>query len=100
MNPTPDERPGREDQLIGRLKATEDTLRAMSARIDALERELKELRHRSDVEIPEDILMAISAAVSAYLGNSGKVRAVRFHRHRTWAQQGRRAAQTHHRTQM
>lgn len=92
--------PADRDDLEARLKVTEDTLKTMSRRIDQLERELDELRRRSDVEIPDDILMAISAAVSAYLGNSGKVRAVRFHRHRTWAQQGRRAAQTHHRTQM
>lgn len=92
--------PADRDDLEARLKVTEDTLKTMSRRIDQLERELDELRRRSDVEIPDDILMAISAAVSAYLGNSGKVRAVRFHRHRTWAQQGRRAAQIHHRTQM
>lgn len=95
--------PEREKQLAdlaSRLAATDDTIRAMSARIDTLERELEELRHRSDVEIPEDILMAISAAVSAYLGNSGKVRAVRFHRHQTWAQQGRRAVQVHHGNQI
>ena len=92
--------PADRDDLEARLKVTEDTLKTMSRRINQLERELDELRRRSDVEIPDDILMAISAAVSAYLGNSGKVRAVRFHRHRTWAQQGRRAAQTHHRTQM
>ena len=96
----PAEQEDRLADLAARLTATDNTIRAMSARIDALERELEELRHRSDVEIPEDILMAISAAVSAYLGNSGKVRAVRFHRHQTWAQQGRRVVQVHHGNQM
>lgn len=67
----------------------------LSKRLDTVEAELKELRARSDADIPEDILMAISAAVSAYLGNRGKVKAVRLHRHRTWAAQGRQRVQDH-----
>ncbi|PRQ11411.1 hypothetical protein C1Y63_06050 [Corynebacterium sp. 13CS0277] len=69
-------------------------LRRLSARLDAVEAELAELKARSEQEIPEDVLLAISAAVSAYLGNKGKVRAVHFSRHRTWAAQGRQAVQT------
>ncbi|GAB3593026.1 Methylmalonyl-CoA carboxyltransferase 12S subunit [Corynebacterium faecale] len=67
----------------------------LSQRLDTVEAELKELRARSDADIPEDILMAISAAVSAYLGNRGKVKAVKLHRHRTWAAQGRQRVQDH-----
>lgn len=37
----------------------------LSARLDAAEAELKELRKRSDASIPEDVIIAISAAVSA-----------------------------------
>lgn len=66
----------------------------LSLRLDAVESELAELKKRSDQEIPEDVLMAISAAVSAYLGNRGKIKAVKFSRHRTWAAQGRQAVQT------
>lgn len=68
----------------------------LSQRLDSVESELAELKKRSDVEISEDILMAISAAVSAYLGNRGKVKAVKLVRHRTWAAQGRQHVQTHH----
>lgn len=67
----------------------------LSQRLDTVEAELKELRARSDSDIPEDTLMAISAAVSAYLGNRGKVKAVKLHRHRTWAAQGRQRVQDH-----
>lgn len=67
---------------------------SLATRLDAVESELAELKKRSDQEIPEDVLMAISAAVSAYLGNRGKIKAVKFSRHRTWAAQGRQAVQT------
>lgn len=67
------------EQLVGRL--------------DAAEAEIAELRKRSDASIPEDVIIAISAAVSAFLGNRGKIKAVRYSRHRTWAMQGRQQVQ-------
>ena len=70
-----------------------ELVKSLSTRLDAVESELAELKARSDSEIPEDVLLAISAAVSAYTGNKGKVRAVHFSRHRTWAAQGRQAVQ-------
>lgn len=73
----------------------EELVEKLSRRLDTVEAELRELRARSDADIPEDILMAISAAVSAYLGNRGKVKAVRLSRHRTWAAQGRQRVQDH-----
>lgn len=71
-------------------------VRLLTERLDSVESELAELKRRSDVEIPEDVLMAISAAVSAYMGNRGKVKAVQLSRHRTWAAQGRQHVQTRH----
>ena len=68
-----------------------ELVKSLSTRLDAVESELAELKARSDSEISEDVLLAISAAVSAYMGNKGKVRAVHFSRHRTWAAQGRHA---------
>lgn len=73
----------------------QELVEKLSQRLDTVEAELKELRARSDADIPEDTLMAISAAVSAYLGNRGKVKAVKLHRHRTWAAQGRQRVQDH-----
>ncbi|APT84264.1 hypothetical protein [Corynebacterium aquilae] len=75
------------EQLLAELKS-------LHSRLDQVEAELADLKARSEQEIPEDVLLAISAAVSAYLGNKGKVRAVHFSRHRTWAAQGRQAVQT------
>ncbi|GAA1473633.1 hypothetical protein P4N68_08430 [Corynebacterium felinum] len=65
----------------------------LSARLEAAEAEIAELRRRSDASIPEDVIIAISAAVSAFLGNKGRVKAVSYSRHRTWAAQGRQTVQ-------
>lgn len=73
----------------------EQLLTKLSQRLDTVEAQLKELRARSDADIPEDTLLAIAAAVSAYMGNRGKVKAVKLHRHRTWAAQGRQRVQDH-----
>lgn len=80
-------------------EATDQQLLALvqqlQTRLDSAETEIAELRKRIDAEIPEDVVLAISAAVAAYLGNKGKVKAVHFRRHRTWAAQGRQAIQNH-----
>ena len=48
-------------------------------------------------EISEDILMAISAAVAAYLGKRAHIRTVRLLSSTAWAQQGRVNIQASHR---
>ncbi|AKE41926.1 partial methylmalonyl-CoA carboxyltransferase [Corynebacterium kutscheri] len=66
----------------------------LTERLDKAEAEILELRRRSDASIPEDIVIAISAAVSAFLGNRGKIKAVHYAtRHHTWAAQGRQNVQ-------
>ena len=52
----------------------EELVDKLSQRLDAVEAELQELRARSDADIPEDTLMAISAAVSQqYVSSVRKV---------------------------
>ena len=46
-------------------------IESLTKRLDCLEAEVGRLR-ASSPGIPEDVLVAISAAVSAYLGNDGK----------------------------
>ena len=48
-------------------------------------------------EISEEILMAISAAVAAYLGKRAHIRTVRLLSSTAWAQQGRVNIQASHR---
>ena len=51
----------------------------LSSRLEQAEAEIAELRKRSDASIPEDIVVAISAAVSAFLGNKEKLRPFATH---------------------
>ncbi len=66
----------------------------LSKRLAKLESEVSTLKAASP-GIPEDVLVAISAAVSAFLGNDGSVQAVRFAPSPNWIRQGRRALQNH-----
>lgn len=72
-----------------------ELVQQLTSRLDAAESEIAELRRRSDASIPEDVIIAISAAVSAFMGNKGRVKAVKYSRHRTWAAQGRQRVQNH-----
>lgn len=66
----------------------------LSKRLAKLESEVSTLKAASP-GIPEDVLVAISAAVSAFLGNDGSVQAIRFAPSPNWIRQGRRALQNH-----
>lgn len=71
-----------------------DELAELRQQVAALTRTVEQLQGRVDaltaeVELDEETLMAISAAVAAFLGNRAKVRQVRFHTGRAWAQAGR-----------
>ncbi|EEI28261.1 MULTISPECIES: hypothetical protein [Corynebacterium] len=72
-----------------------EMVRDLQHRLGQTERRLEQMEKRLNADIPEDTLMAIAAAVSAYLGNRGTVKAVRFARTDTWASQGRRFQQRH-----
>lgn len=72
-----------------------EMVRDLQHRLGQAERRLAEVEKRLNDDIPEDTLMAISAAVSAYIGNRGTVRAVRFARTDSWASQGRKFQQRH-----
>ncbi len=59
----------------------------------------KEAAVKEEEEIPEEVLMVLSAAVAAFLGKRARVRAVRVVRPglSAWAQQGRVSIQASHR---
>lgn len=59
----------------------------LSKRLAALEGEVAELR--ANQEIPEDVMVAISAAVAAYLGHKATVKAVRLRQGRNWSTESR-----------
>ena len=62
-------------------------LRALVERVDALETQVGKLKKSQ--RIPEEDLIAISAAVAAYLGHDAKVRAVRFSQSSSWMREAR-----------
>lgn len=67
----------------------------LSKRVETLETELGKVKAVQAADIPEDVLIAIGAAVSAFLGNKAKVKQVHFRTGAAWAQQGRVAVQGH-----
>jgi methylmalonyl-CoA carboxyltransferase large subunit len=71
-----------------------EAVRTLSARVEHLEAELQEARAATPV--PDDVLVAISAAVAAFLGHRAKVKQVHYRTGAAWAQQGRAVVQGRH----
>jgi methylmalonyl-CoA carboxyltransferase large subunit len=70
------------------------TVNALAARVESLEAELAAVR--ADLpprEVPEEVVIAISAAVAAFLGHRARLKQVHYRTSQTWAQQGRSAVQ-------
>ena len=70
-------------------------VQALAERVNALEAEIAAVRaDMPPKEVPEDVVIAISAAVAAFLGHRARLMQVRY---RTggdaWTQQGRAAVQ-------
>lgn len=70
---------------------------ALSERVAHLESELEAIgvRH-SRPGVPDDVVLAISAAVAAFLGHRAKVRQVHYRTGQAYAQQGRVVIQGQH----
>lgn len=66
----------------------------LTERLEALEARVA-LNHPTDA-VPEEVLLAIAAAVAAYLGKRATVTQVHLRRHTTWAKQGRSDVQHSH----
>ncbi len=75
-----------------RIAELEATIAALTERVDALEARLHSFHPEG--EIPEDVVIAISAAVAAYLGTRATVKQVRLRRQGVWGAHGR--AGQHH----
>lgn len=67
----------------------------LSSRVDRLEAELAAAKAHPG-PLPPEIVLAISAAVAAYLGKRAPIRQIHFRHSATWAQQGRAAVQASH----
>lgn len=76
-------------EIVAELKAH---LLKLEARVQTLDDEAA----RRHPEVSEDVLLAISAAVAAYLGKRATVKQVHLHRAGGWASQGRASVQQSH----
>ena len=59
----------------------------LTERLSALEGEVATLK--ANQQIPDDVMVAISAAVAAYLGHKATVKAVRLKTGRNWSTESR-----------
>lgn len=69
-----------------------EVLRGVTSRLDAIESRL-DLLEEDHQQVPDDVILAISAAVSAFLGHKAKVKAIHFSRPGAWTAQGRQNVQ-------
>ena len=59
----------------------------LTERLSALEGEVASLK--ANQQVPDDVMVAISAAVAAYLGHKATVKAVRLKTGRNWSTESR-----------
>ena len=70
-----------------------DAVRALSERVEKLEAALAQ---QHPAEVPDDVVVAISAAVAAYFGHRAKVKQVHYRTGAAYAQLGRAVVQGQH----
>jgi len=73
------------------------TVRALTERVAHLEASLQE---QEAAGVPEEVVLAISAAVAAYFGHRAKIKQMHYRTGASWAQQGRAVVQGRHDTQL
>ena len=72
-----------------------ELVKKLSQRVDSLEHEIKGIRLLNAQNVPEETMVAIAAAVAAYLGHRAKRRQAHFTASRSW-QTATRPAQLVH----
>lgn len=81
------------------MKETDETVADLKVLIAELAGRLKALEEQAALwrpEVSEEVLLAISAACAAYLGNRATIKQVHLRRGTTWASAGRAVAQQSH----
>lgn len=71
-------------------------LAELLARIERLETQVAELRAAEGAQVPRDVVLAISAAVAAYLGKRATIKQIRLAGDTAWARAGRTYVQGSH----
>ncbi len=71
-----------------------ELVRSLTDRVESLEVEIKQLR-LLNADVPEETMVAIAAAVAAYLGHRAKRRQARFTTSEIWRSGTRRRQHSH-----
>jgi len=72
-----------------------ELVRSLSGRVESLEAEIKSLKLLHAVDVPEETMVAIAAAVAAYLGHRAKKRQATFATNPSWQAVTRRSQLDH-----
>jgi methylmalonyl-CoA carboxyltransferase large subunit len=73
-----------------------ELVKSLSQRVDSLESEIKSIRMLTNDEVSEDVMVAIAAAVAAYLGHRARKRQATFARNTAAWQAATRRSQLNH----
>jgi len=72
-----------------------DAVRRLTNRVESLETEVKSIKLLTSQNVPEETVVAIAAAVAAYLGHRAKRRQAHFTRSASWQTTTRRSQHVH-----
>ncbi|HHU40079.1 MAG TPA: hypothetical protein GXZ45_12470 [Propionibacterium sp.] len=72
-----------------------DAVRRLTERVESLETEIKGIKLINAQNVPEETVVAIAAAVAAYLGHRAKRRQAHFTRSSSWQSTTRRSQHVH-----
>ncbi len=72
-----------------------DAVRRLTDRVESLETEIKSIKLLNAQNVPEETVVAIAAAVAAYLGHRAKRRQAHFTRSASWQSTTRRSQHVH-----
>jgi hypothetical protein len=73
-----------------------ELVKSLSSRVDSLESEVRSIRMLTNDEVSEDVMVAIAAAVAAYLGHRARKRQAHFARNAAAWQSATRRSQLNH----
>jgi methylmalonyl-CoA carboxyltransferase large subunit len=76
--------------------ASAEVIAELMRRVSAMEEELAQLRSTVAANVPEHVILAISAAVAAFLGKRATVKQIHLVGDTTWAREGRAYVQSVH----
>ncbi len=72
-----------------------EAVQRLTDRVESLEAEVKGIRLLNATNVPEEVVVAIAAAVAAYMGHRAKRRSTHFTRSAAWQSTTRRSQHVH-----